>query len=104
MLIIVIAAIGIVVGVVAHLVLGERAGYSWFGEIVLAFCGAAVFGLIVGILAGARDLSANFGEAISSPAAIQIIIAAFVGAILVDGLAIVLTFRAIGRGAGQTAG
>lgn len=100
MLVIVIAVIGVVVGILAHLILGLD-GYSWFGEIIIGIGGAAVFGMVVGILAGARELMVNPAGALENPAAIQVIVAGILGAILVEAIIILLTFRAVGRGFGR---
>jgi len=80
-----IAAVGIIVGIVAHLILGED-GYSWFGEILLALVGAILFGLITGIFVGMREVKP------------EVIIAALIGALLVESIVVVTTFRAVGRG------
>ena len=80
-----IAVVGIIVGIVAHLILGED-GYSWFGEILLALVGAILFGLITGIFIGMREVKP------------EVIIAALIGALLVESIVVVVTFRAVGRG------
>ncbi|HEX9014912.1 MAG TPA: hypothetical protein VF960_02795 [Chloroflexota bacterium] len=90
MLIIYIVAVGIVVGIVAHLILGSD-GYSWFGEIILGIVGAILFGLMSGILVGEREFR------------IEPVAFAAVGAVIVEAIAIVLTFRSVGRGFGGSA-
>jgi uncharacterized membrane protein YeaQ/YmgE (transglycosylase-associated protein family) len=101
-----IAVVGIVVGIIAHLILGSD-GYSWFGEIILGFAGATIFGLFVGILAGARNMGIDGFLAGTGPLNFgifaQILVAAAVGAVIFDGIAIWLTFRSTGRGFGQSA-
>ena len=85
-----IAAVGIVIGIVTHLILG-RDGYSWFGEIVLAIVGACLFGLVTGILVGMREIK------------VEVMIAALIGAAIVDAIAVMVTRRAAGRGASVSA-
>jgi hypothetical protein len=83
-----IAAIGVVVGIIAHLLLGKD-GYSWFGEIMLACVGAVTFGLVTGIFVGMREIKP------------EVMIAALIGAVLVDAVVVWLTIRATGRGLGR---
>ena len=87
MLVIYIAAVGIAVGIVAHLILGSD-GYSWFGEVIIGIVGAMLFGLLSGILIGERDFR------------IEPVIIAAIGAVIVEAIAIVFTFRSTGRGFG----
>lgn len=89
MLTILIAAVGIVIGIVAHLILGKD-GYSWFGEIILGVVGATIFGFLSGILYGEREFR------------IEPVIIAAIGAVIVEAIAIVLTFRVTGRGMGSS--
>jgi uncharacterized membrane protein YeaQ/YmgE (transglycosylase-associated protein family) len=86
-----IAAVGVVVGILAHLILGAD-GYSWFGEIILAFVGAVLFGLITGIFVGMREIKP------------EVIVASLVGAVIVEGIVVLLTLRSSGRALGRSAG
>lgn len=83
-----IAAIGIVVGIIVHLILG-RDGYSWFGEIILAFVGAVLLGLITGIFVGMRQIT------------VEVMVAALVGAVIVGVVITVLTLRSVDRRIGE---
>ncbi len=89
MLVILIVAVGIVIGLVAHLILGDD-GYSWFGEIILGIAGATIFGFLSGILYGEREFR------------IEPVIIAAIGALIVEAIAIALTFRVTGRGFGRS--
>ena len=84
-----ISAIGIVVGIIVHLILGKD-GYAWFGEIILSFVGAVLLGLITGIFVGMREIS------------VEVMVAALVGAVAVGAIITVLTFRSVGRGFGSS--
>ena len=75
--------VGIVAGIIAHLILG-RDGYSYFGEIMLGILGAVVFGMLGGIVTGMRTISAPI-LAISS-----------VGSIIILAVVVVLTLRSRG--------
>lgn len=83
-----IAVAGIIVGIVAHLILGED-GYSWFGEILLATVGALLFGMLTGVVVGMREIKP------------EVIIAALIGAVVVSAIVVFVTRRAVGRRVGQ---
>jgi uncharacterized membrane protein YeaQ/YmgE (transglycosylase-associated protein family) len=57
-------AIGVVVGVVGHLILRDR-GYEWLGEVLVGIAGATVFGalgpIIFGIRTGSVDVLSDVG-------------------------------------------
>jgi uncharacterized membrane protein YeaQ/YmgE (transglycosylase-associated protein family) len=105
MLIVFVVVIGAIAGVITHLVLGED-GYSWFGEIILGIAGSILFGLLVGILAGARGIGLDGYLAGTGPLNVgvvsQVALGAAVGALIVEAAVVWLTFRSTGRGFGQT--
>src|SRR6186997_584713 len=79
-------AIGVVVGIVGHLILRDR-GYDWFGEVLVAVAGGAVLGaygpIIIGVRTGSVDILSYAG-----------LLFTLIGAVLAVGLLIVLTPRA----------
>jgi uncharacterized membrane protein YeaQ/YmgE (transglycosylase-associated protein family) len=76
-------AIGVVVGVVGHLILRDR-GYEWLGEVLVGIAGAAVFGalgpIILGIRTGSVDVLSDVG-----------LLCTLVGAIVAVGALVLLT-------------
>lgn len=70
-----IVGVGVVAGVIAHLILRED-GYSVFGEIMLGVLGAVVLGLIAGILVGMRQISLEvvLASALGSAAILAVVV------------------------------
>ena len=76
-------AIGVVVGIVGHLILRDR-GYDWFGEVLVGITVGAVLGaygpIIIGVRTGSVDILSYAGLGFT-----------LIGAVLAVGLLIVLT-------------
>jgi uncharacterized membrane protein YeaQ/YmgE (transglycosylase-associated protein family) len=76
-------AIGVVVGIVGHLILRDR-GYDWFGEVLVGIAGAAVFGalgpIVLAVRTGSVDILSDVG-----------LLCTLVGASLAVGVLVLLT-------------
>jgi uncharacterized membrane protein YeaQ/YmgE (transglycosylase-associated protein family) len=76
-------AIGVVVGIVGHLILRNR-GYDWLGEMLVGVAGAAVFGAFGPIVFGIRTDSVDVLSDVG-------LLCTLVGACLAVGLLVLLT-------------
>jgi len=72
--------IGIVGGIIAHLILG-RNGYSYFGEIMLGCVGSLLFGMLAGIAFGMKTIT------------FEVMAVAAIGALISLTIVVVLTLR-----------
>lgn len=76
-------AVGVVAGLIAHLILREN-GYAYIGEILIGSVGSIAFGMVYGIYVGMRTFKP------------EVLVVAAVGAVLVEAVVVYVSIRPAG--------